>query len=69
MTFTATPETIMQRNGIYHSFGIEFTSLYFFGLLYEWLDSLGQTKRSDILIKFQLHDVASGQGGLDGSIR
>jgi len=35
MTFTATPEKIMQRNGIYHSFGIEFTSLYFFvGLLY-----------------------------------
>ena len=29
MTFTATPEKIMQRNGIYHSFGIEFTSLYF----------------------------------------
>lgn len=31
MTFTATPEKIMQRNGIYHSFGIEFTSLYFLG--------------------------------------
>ena len=70
MTFTATPEKIMQRNGIYHSFGIEFTSLYFFvGLLYGWLDNLGQTERLDILIKFQLHDVASGQGGLDGSIR
>ena len=59
----------MQRNGIYHSFGIEFTSLYFFGFLYEWLDNLGQTKRLDILIKFQLHDVASRLGGLDGSIR
>ena len=31
MTFTAPPEKIMQRNGIYHSFGIEFTSLYFLG--------------------------------------